>query len=424
MADEPLQRIVGHLRQAHELSPADGCTDAVLLARWIADGDQAAFAELVRRHAPMVLGVCWRLLHDEHEAEDAMQATFLVFARKAGSVVRRQALAGWLYRVAYRTALYSQRRRARRPLSDQATVQALPARPDDGPSWQELAPILDAEIGRLPEKLRVPFVLCHLEGRTNAEAARELGCPVGTILSRLARARERLRKNLARRGVTLTAALAAACAWADAAPVRSFVDRLTSRSIAAPTPSTVQLAEGIMRTMLLEKVRRTAVAILVLLLVGGTSAGWTLFPTDAVQQRAAPHEPGAPPQKALVAVPPQAAAAAQVNDATMPMEKKMLEAARKVYEMDLARYRNAQLVDPERLGHWSRRWLDAQLELATGKDDRLTAYREHLDRMRALERIAKSYAAAGQGLAADAIAAEYGRIQAELWLEQAKAKGK
>lgn len=425
MSHEPLQKIVGQLRHAHEPGPGDVSADATMLARWVVHRDQTAFADLVRRHAPMVLGVCRRVLRDEHEAEDATQATFLVFARKAGSIGRRQELAGWLYRVAYRTALYSQRRRARQMTPSQSAVLTVPAMPDDGAIWRDLGSLLDAEITRLPEKCRVPFVMCHLEGRTNVEAARELGCPVGTILSRLARARERLRKNLARRGVTLSAAtLASACACADAAGIGALGDQLTTTSMAVLEPPTVQLAEGVMRTMLMEKVRRAAITLLVLVLLGGAGAGWMLFPSSAAQPLAAPQLPAAPHQNEPGPAAPQAAAGAQVNDAILQLKKGMLEKARKVYELDMARLRNAQLAGTDSLCLWSRRWLDAQLDLAKGKDDRLTAYRDHVERMRAVERIAKTYFAAGQGREGDATAAEYSRLQAELWFEQAKGKGK
>ncbi len=171
-----------------------------------------------------------------------------------------------------------------------------------------------------------------------------------------------------------------------------------------------------MRTMLIEKLRRAAIVALVLAVFGGAGAGWLLFPTDAAQQAPVPQ-----PKKVDAAV-PQAAGAAQDKDALVQLKKNLVEAAKKTYEMDLKRFQALQLADPQSLCQWSRRWLDARLDLARGKDERLTAYREHLDRMRTVERMAKSYYMTGQGRMSDATGAEYCRIQAEIWLAQAKAK--
>ncbi len=146
-----------------------------------------------RRHGPMVLGVCRRVLHNASDAEDAFQAAFIVLACKAHSIARPELLGSWLYRAAFRTALRARAEKARRreqsaPLVDRAAPVSAAAVELD-----ELRRVLDEEIDRLPERYRVPVVLCYLEGRTNDEAARHLGCPVGTIASRLATARARLR---------------------------------------------------------------------------------------------------------------------------------------------------------------------------------------------------------------------------------------
>jgi RNA polymerase sigma factor (sigma-70 family) len=182
-------------------------TDRQLLERFVADADEDAFAKLVYRHGPMVLGVCRQILRRENDAEDAFQATFLVLSRKADTIRGAEALPNWLYGVARRLATRSKvaiaRRHAREvPLVELPTPQRAPAT-----DFEELAPVLHEEIGRLPDKYRIPFVLCYLDGKTNEEAARQLGCPSGTVFSRLARAREQLRGRLRRRGVVITSSV-------------------------------------------------------------------------------------------------------------------------------------------------------------------------------------------------------------------------
>src|SRR5262249_34111246 len=160
-------------------------TDRQLLQRFASGHDETAFTALVGRHGPMVLGVCRRVLHSIHDAEDAFQATFLVLARKAGSVRQPDALGNWLYGVAYRTALEARTRAAKRRARERELAEEPPVEPGGAIDWSDLRAVLDGEVNRLPDKYRSPFVLCYLEGRTNEEAARLLRCPKGTILSRL-----------------------------------------------------------------------------------------------------------------------------------------------------------------------------------------------------------------------------------------------
>ena len=164
----------------------------------------AVFEAIVRRHGPMVWGVCRRVLRDHHDAEDAFQATFLVLARKAASVMPREKLGNWLYGVAYQTAMKARAMRAKRRVRE-GQVPDMPepmAVPDD--LRDDLAETLDQELSRLPEKYRIPIVLCDLEGMTHKEAASQLGWPIGTVSSRLSRARSMLAKRLSRRGVSLS----------------------------------------------------------------------------------------------------------------------------------------------------------------------------------------------------------------------------
>jgi len=185
----------GFLRRVRSaLLTREGCglTDAQLLACFTERRDPAAFEALLRRHGPMVLGVCRRILGDSHDADDAFQAVFLIFVRKANSIVLRETVGGWLYGVAYRTATAARNKRGRRRAREkQVDVMPHPSiEPDE--TWQELKPLLDKELSRLPEKFRVPVVLCDLEGLPRRQVARQLGVPEGTLSSRLHTARRTL----------------------------------------------------------------------------------------------------------------------------------------------------------------------------------------------------------------------------------------
>ncbi len=184
-------------------------SDGQLLERFTSFQDEAAFATLVQRHGPMVLGVCQRLLNEPHDAEDAFQATFLVLVRKAGTIAQPDLLANWLYGVAYRIAIKARATAARRREHERQAALMPLADPIPNVAWRELRTVLDAEMNLLPEKYRAPLVLCYLEGLTNEEAARKLGWPTGSMSGRLSRGRELLRKRLIRRGLTLSAGLLA-----------------------------------------------------------------------------------------------------------------------------------------------------------------------------------------------------------------------
>ncbi|MFL5340682.1 MAG: RNA polymerase sigma factor [Gemmataceae bacterium] len=196
------------LRQLHRLAArgAGPQTDEDLIDRFFLDCDQDAFAQLVRRHGPMVFGVCMRVLHNRHDAEDAFQATFLTLVRKGQAIRQRQALASWLYRVAFRVALRLKAGADKRA-ADQLPEVAVEMDPAAAAAWRELRPVLDCELHRLPAKYRTPMILCYLEGKTYEEAAGEIGCPKGTVAIRLLRGRAMLKNRLVRRGLIGAAGL-------------------------------------------------------------------------------------------------------------------------------------------------------------------------------------------------------------------------
>jgi RNA polymerase sigma factor (sigma-70 family) len=263
------------------VAPPGDTTDAELLGRFVRQRDEAAFKALLHRHGPAVLGVCRRVLHNEHDAEDAFQATFLVLSRKAGTLGKPQLLGNWLYGVACRIALKARAENAERRRKETQAVRVPVESAVPAVVWADLRPVLDEEVSRLPDRYRAPFVLCYLQGKTNEEAAQMLGCPKGTVLSRLATAREKLRSRLVRRGITLTAGVLVAALSAGVAsalpplPVGPTVRAALVVAAGQPVAGVVSArvarwAEGVMRAMLLSQVK---VAAAVLVALGMVTAG-------------------------------------------------------------------------------------------------------------------------------------------------------
>ncbi len=199
--------LLRHIRKLLAVPSARELPDQQLLERFIHRHDEVAFETLIQRHGPLVLGLCRRVLHHEHDAEDAFQATFLVLAQKAGSIRKLGSVSSWLYGVANRIAAKARMNAAKRR-SHENRAESLPTgEPAEDVNWRELRSVLDEELQRLPEKYRAPLVLCYLEGKTQDEAARELDWTAGSVKGRLERGRDALRVRLSRRGVTLSVAL-------------------------------------------------------------------------------------------------------------------------------------------------------------------------------------------------------------------------
>jgi RNA polymerase sigma factor (sigma-70 family) len=296
MADKGMTRVVEYLRRA--ASPRDGgsATDGQLLAFFLECHDDAALEALVRRHGPMIWGVCRRLLVNHHDAEDALQATLLVFIRKASSIRPRAMVGNWLYGVAHRTALKARTTSARKRAFEKQVMVLPEPEQDRAQPWADLGPLLDRELIRLPDKFRVAIVLCDLEGKPHKQVARQLGVPEGTLSARLARGRTLLAKRLARHGLTLSAgALAvalselAASACAPMAVMTSTVKAalLTTAGQAAGvgviSSSVVALTEGVLKAMLLNNLNFASALVLAVMTFVGAGTATMIYRTRAAE---------------------------------------------------------------------------------------------------------------------------------------------
>jgi RNA polymerase sigma factor (sigma-70 family) len=248
MTSAPSTNVV--LRHIRELAAVEGAArlpDGQLLERFVARHDDSAFEALLRRHGPLVLGVCRRVLSEAHDVEDAFQATFLVLARKAATVGRRAALGTWLYQVAYHTAQRARKRAAaRRRREDRAPPREQPD-PLAEVTGRELLAVLDEELHRLPERLRAPLVLCYLEGKTRDEAARDLGWSLGTLKRRLEGGRAVLHARLSGRGLALAGMLAAGLGVVAVPPALAAVTTAAALLVAAGNEAAV--AAPVLRLM-------------------------------------------------------------------------------------------------------------------------------------------------------------------------------
>jgi RNA polymerase sigma factor (sigma-70 family) len=278
------------------LRPAVGeLSDGQLLERFLAGREEAAFALLLRRHGPMVLGVCRRVLRQEQDAEDAFQATFLVLARRAASVEPRERIGPWLYGVAYRTALKARSQAARRREVERAAAR--PAGAVNGEEPDDLRALLDRHLNGLPDRFRTPLILCDLQGRPRPEVARQLGLPEGTLSSRLARGRALLGRRLRRHGIVLGVGGVAALAGEAAAAPAALTAATTAGALSVAAGQTAGvpahvliLTEGVLKAMTINKLK-VAAAVLLSLAVLGMGVGVLSRPALADKPAVAPAEP-------------------------------------------------------------------------------------------------------------------------------------
>jgi RNA polymerase sigma factor (sigma-70 family) len=270
-----------HLRRAALLQDGGGMTDGQLLECFLTRRDEAAFEALVRRHGPMVWGVCRRVLPHRQDAEDAFQAAFLVLVRKAASIRRRELVGNWLYGTAYRAALEAKAARKRLARERQVSTMPEPEAAEERDVSAELRPVLDRELSRLPEKYRLAVVLCDLEGRTRRDVARQLGIPAGTLSGRLTTARRMLAKRLAAYRLSLPGGLLAAVlseraasAGVPASLVSSTVQAASGLAAGGAVTSglvsarVAALTEGVMKAMFLTKLKIITLALVLVATVG------------------------------------------------------------------------------------------------------------------------------------------------------------
>jgi RNA polymerase sigma factor (sigma-70 family) len=326
MATSPISEVISHLRRSVLVREGAGLTDDQLLEDYLSRHEPAALEVLVRRHAAMVWGVCRRVLGDHHDAEDAFQATFLVLVRKAASLASPELLANWLYGVAHQTALKARATVAKRKARERQVTKMPEPVATQQDLWNDLQPLLDQELSRLPDKYRVAIVLCDLEGKTRKEAARQLGVPESTVAARLSRGRVMLAKRLARHGLAVSGgALGVMLAQNVAsAGVPTSLVSLTIKTVtrfaagqaavglfSAPVAA---LTEGVIRTMLLSKLKIAVAALLLIGVLGTGVSGLTRVTLAA----------GTPPAAARSAV--TGRDDGNIKETVLALEKRMWEA--------------------------------------------------------------------------------------------------
>jgi RNA polymerase sigma factor (sigma-70 family) len=285
MATTTLSSFLRGLTRGMAAETMRGQSDRELVERFLARQDEAVFEALVRRHGPMVYRVCWRVLQHSQDCEDAFQATFLLLAQKLRTVRNRDSLASWLHGVAHRVSLKARAQAAARR-QHQRRIAVSEVVPPDDITWKELRAVLDAELASLPESLRLPLILCYLEGRTQAEAAGQLGWSKSTLIRRLDEARAALGRRLTRRGMVWSAALSGVLlsdCVASAALPRGLVGSTVTAAMLVTAGGAVTsvvsakaaaLTEGVVNAMFASKVKTVAA---MLLLVGAMSTGiWFL----------------------------------------------------------------------------------------------------------------------------------------------------
>ena len=445
-ASKTLQQDLETIFSAGSLS---ALTDGQLVARFLEGRDRTgeqAFEAIVDRHGSMVYRVCCQVVGDGHEAEDAFQAVFLVLARRAGSVRNRESLGSWLYGVALRVAARARagiRRRRGRELQSESGLNDLeaPGQVQSGSRYFENTELVHQEVARLPEKHRVPIVLCYLEGLTHGQAAARLNWPVGTVRSRLARGRDQLRGRLVRRGVKVPAALGPLAAWvgleaggmagagtASATAISSLPAALAdvtvrracqfaegkSTAVALFSSTSLTLTKGVLRSMALEKMAILACTLLPagLLVWAGIVIGHEPGAGGKPQAAAstAPAKPTSPPVATRVEEPP---------DPVDPLLRRLLKASRDRLEAQRSYYKEGRIT-LDRTVIASERLMEVERLIARKDSERVAAMQRHADRLKEMEDNERKEFEMGRSTVADVSEIAQDRLEAELRVRDAK----
>ncbi len=451
MSERQRSTLLAYLRRLAG-SVASNCNDAELLERFASQRDEAAFEALLQRHGPLVWSVCRRVLGEEHAAEDAFQATFLVLVRKARSVNKQASICSWLHGVALRVALRARQQEQLRHRREQET----PIRSPTEANWPDIRPILDEEIQRLPEKYRLPIILCYLEGQTNDEAARLLNCPRGTVATRLARARERLRSQLLRRGVTLSAGTLTAYltdnVMSAAVPPLLLVQTAKIALTGATSVAITTLTEGVLHAMFLSKVKMTSAFVLVLAALGGAGMGKYYLsaqrlpePWEVPEAASKSTEPRqnyerfvkdlkeapvmASREQVLPAATLDKSMAGKPEEQLQKLLKARRDAAEQAWRVRYELYRaganepgTGTPVTLHMLLDASKCWLKAELEVSNKKADHLAARERYLKFIKEVVKVTIAQYNVGRISKAALASALYEQLNAEIELEREKAR--
>lgn len=278
MTQGQLKHVISYLVGLARGPVGGDLSDRELLRQFAVGQDQEAFAALVRRHGPLVLGVCRRLLRQEQDAEDVFQAVFGLLARKADSPFWHESIGNWLYGVAYRLALRARSQASVRRRHEEQAATMNGTTTAEASQGAELRPLLDEELQRLPEKYRMPLLLCYLHGQSREDAARQLGWSVGAVKGRLERGRDLLRERLVRRGLAVSAALLPGVLGREAlAAVPETLIRSTTQAVVAGDLSgpAVALLQGAIQAMFWTKVKAACIGLLTVAVLG--TAGWCVL---------------------------------------------------------------------------------------------------------------------------------------------------
>jgi RNA polymerase sigma factor (sigma-70 family) len=427
--------VMRYLRRLAGAPPGGDPSDEELLRRFAIQHDEAAFTAILEKYGPMVFGVCRRLLRNRQDAEDAFQATFLVLARKAGSLARPGLLAAWLYGVANRTALRARSTAVQRQLHEKQVMAIQASKSVQPLGTDDFKELLDEEVNRLPAKYRSPIILCYMCGKTNEEASRELGCAPGTIYSRLARAREMLRSRLTRRGITLSAA-ALATALSETASkavvppllihgtVQSALILAAGKGLAggAISTSVFTLTKGVQQAMFINTLKIVLALSLTATVILGAGVGWLALSHNPTKDEQAPTKQATASNENTDNNTKQLEENKKKHDAElnlMRLMKDRVEAAKVEVDIRTQQYEQGRGTMDFLFGA-SKRLLKAEWEATDRKPDQLAALQTHLDLMKKMQDISQKRFDSGKESMENVAETKYFRLEAEIWLERAK----